>query len=195
MYAAVGGVLVIAGAAVTFEALHGGTPPGPAHQIVTPQRIGSYAQAPALAATVRAAQVRRAIVTQSNGEASNVVAAVYESTVSQPSASPSPAAGTGSAAGPAVTQIVLFIGGNLSGTSASSFISSFIGRLDAAPTSAGPLGGEAACVPSSGGNPAECAWADNDTFGVVTSSTLGAQALASELRQMRPQVERRVPAS
>ena len=90
------------------------------------------------------------------------------------------------------SQIVLFIGGNLSGTSASSFITSFIGKLPGAvTTAAGPLGGEAACVPSAGGNPAECAWADNDTFGLVASPTLDAQALASELRQMRLQVEHR----
>jgi hypothetical protein len=195
VYAAVGGVLVIAGAAVAFETLHGGTPAGPVHQIVTPQRIGSYAQAPALAASMKAAQVRRTIVTQSNGEARNVVAAVYEGTASQPSASPSPGRPAASSTAPgdaATTQIVLLIGGNLSGTSATSFISSFIGKLSgAAPTSAGPLGGEAACVPSSGGNPAECAWADNDTFGLVASPTLGAQALASEMRQMRLQVELR----
>ena len=152
---------------------------------------------------MKAAQVRHTIVAQSNGEASNVVAAVYESTASQssPSASPSPGHGSTGAAGASgaspsapdgTSQIVLFIGGNLSGTSASSFITSFIGKLPGAvTTAAGPLGGEAACVPSAGGNPAECAWADNDTFGLVASPTLDAQALASELRQMRLQVEHR----
>ena len=198
VYAAVGGVVVIAGAAVAFEMLQGGGPAGPAHQIVAPQRIGSYAQAPALAASMKAAQVRRSIVTQSNGEASNVVAAVYESSASQPSSHSSTGPG-GSSSSPAVpaglgtSQIVLFIGGNLTGTSPSSFITSFIGKLPGAvTTAAGPLGGEAACVPSAGGNPAECAWADNDTFGLVTSPTLDARALASELRQMRLQVELRV---
>jgi hypothetical protein len=192
---------VIAGAAVAFEMLQGGGPVGPAHQILTPARIGTYAQAPALAASMKAAQVRHTIVAQSNGEASNVVAAVYESTASQPSPSPSPghgstgpagASGVGPSAPDGTSQIVLFIGGNLSGTSASSFITSFIGKLPGAvTTAAGPLGGEAACVPSAGGNPAECAWADNDTFGLVASPTLDAQALASELRQMRLQVEHR----
>jgi hypothetical protein len=202
VYAAVGGVVVIAGAAVAFEMLQASAPSGPAHQISTPQRIGSYVQAPALAASMKASQVRRSIVTQSNGEASNVVAAVYESSASQPSPSTSPGHGsTGPSSGSASpstpgsaanSQIVLFIGGNLSGTSASSFITSFIGKLPGAvATAAGPLGGEAACVPSAGGNPAECAWADNDTFGLVASPTLGAQALASELRQMRLQVEHR----
>jgi hypothetical protein len=200
---AAGGVVVIAGAAVAFEMPHPRLPAGPVHQIVTPTRIGTYAQAPALAASMKAAQVRRSIVAQSNGEASNVVAAVYESTASQPSASPSPGHGStapggagASSASPTApggtSQIVLFIGGNLTGTSASSFITSFIGKLPGAvTTAAGPLGGEAACVPSAGGNPAECAWADNDTFGLVASPTLDAQALAGELRQMRLQVEHR----
>ena len=164
---------------------------------MTPQRIGGYAQAPALAASMQAPQVRRTIVTQSNGEAHNVVFAVYEGGATASSASPSPSASAGSPAAGAGTgqQIVLFIGGNLSGTSAKSFITSFIGKLPgAAPTSACPLGGEAACVPGTGGKPAECAWADNDTFGLVASPTLGARALASEMRQIRLQVELRAPA-
>jgi hypothetical protein len=166
---------------------------------VTPQRIGGYAQAPALAASMQAPQVRRTIVTQSNGEAHNVVFAVYEGGATSSSASPSPSASAGGAGSPAGAgagqQIVLFIGGNLSGTSAESFITSFIGKLPgAAPTSAGPPGGEAACVPGTGGKPAECAWADNDTFGLVASPTLGARALAIEMRQIRPQVELRAPA-
>ncbi|MGH3275226.1 MAG: hypothetical protein ACRDNZ_12995 [Streptosporangiaceae bacterium] len=180
MYAAAGlAVIVIAGTA-TVVAIQGGGPAGPMHQIVTPQQIGGYAQAPALAASMKATQVRHSIVAQSNGEASNVVAAVYESGAAQPGAAQS-------------DSIVLFIGGNLSGTSANTFITSFIGKLPgAATTSAGPLGGEAACVPGTGGNPAECAWADDDTFGLLASPTLNARALASELRQMRLQVEQRV---
>jgi hypothetical protein len=197
----VGGVVLIAGAAAAFEILNAGAPAGPSHHIATPQKIGPYVQAPALAASMKAAQVRRTIVSQSNGEASHVVAAVYESTASQPAAghSTGPAGSSAAGSSPAApgnsasSQIVLFIGGNLSGTSASSFITSFIGKLPGAvTTSAGPLGGEAACVPSAGGNPAECAWADNDTFGLVASPTLDAQALAGELRQMRLQVERKV---
>jgi len=58
-------------------------------------------------------------------------------------------------------------------------------------TSAGSLGGSAACLPSVSGHPAECAWADNDTFGVVLAPTLSATELAGELRAMRPLVEHR----
>jgi hypothetical protein len=170
----VAGVGVVVVGAAAFELLPAGG--GPAHVIATPQRVSSYTQAPALAASMKAAQLRNSIMSQSSGEASHVVAAVYEDSTG-PAAKSAP-------------QIVLFIGGNRSGSSASSFISSFIGRLPGAVTTgAGSLGGAAACVPSVSGNLAECAWADNDTFGLVASPTLDARALASELRQLRPQVE------
>jgi hypothetical protein len=164
-------VAVAAGAA--FELMPSS---GPAHVIATPARMGSYVQAPALAASMKAAQLRDNIVSQSSGEVSHVAAAVYED-------STGPAAKSG-------PEIVLLIGGNLSGSSANSFITSFMGSLPGAATAAaGSLGGAAACVPSVAGRPAECVWADNDTFGLLASPTLGVQALANELRQMRPQVE------
>jgi hypothetical protein len=170
------GAAVVAAGAAAFE-LMPASPGGPVHAIVIPQVLGSYTQAPALAASMKAAQLRNSIMSQSSGEASHVVAAVYEDSAS-PAASSAP-------------QIILFIGGNLSRSSPSSFISSFIGRLPGAvTTAAGSLGGAAACIPSVSGNPAECAWADSDTFGLVASPTLGAQALATEMRQMRLKVER-----
>ncbi|HEU5419552.1 MAG TPA: hypothetical protein VFV41_17815 [Streptosporangiaceae bacterium] len=151
---------------------------GPAHTITTPQRLGTYVQAPALAETMHAAQLRNGIVSQSGGQARNVVAVVYQSN-----------SGPGGKSSP---DIILFIGGNLSGSSASSFISSFAGRVPGAfSTAAGPIGGSAACVPGGSGRQAECAWADNDTFGLVASTTLDGQALANEMRQLRPQVEHR----
>ena len=149
---------------------------GPAHALVTPARLGSYARNRALAGAMDAEALRQRIVQQSSGEARNVVDAVYEGT-----------AGSSAKAGP---PIVLFIGGNLAGTSPDAFITSFTGSLKGAVTiSPGSLGGAAACVPSVQGRLAECAWADNDTFGVVASPNLSAAALGSELRQMRPLVE------
>ncbi|HTP15978.1 MAG TPA: hypothetical protein VMK13_09100 [Streptosporangiaceae bacterium] len=149
---------------------------GARHILVTPARIGAYAQVPALAAEMKADQLRSGIVADSSGEATHVVDAVYEDV-----------SGAAARSGP---QIVLLIGGNLSGTSAGSFISSFIGRLQGAvAANPGSLAGDAACVPSKNGGLAECAWADDDTFGVIASPTLGAAALAKELRQMRPRVE------
>ena len=44
-------------------------------------------------------------------------------------------------------------------------------------------------VPGAAGHLTECAWADNDTFGVLASPTLSASALGAELRQMRPALE------
>jgi len=122
-----------------------------------------------------ATELRAEIERKGSGEASHVVDAVYEDT-------------TGAAAKKA-PEILLFVGGNLSG-SAGSFISSFTGSLRSAfVTNPGSLGGQAACVPGAGGHPAECAWADGDTFGLIASPDLSASALANELRLMRPQVE------
>jgi hypothetical protein len=133
-------------------------------------------QAPDLAQQMDAKALQQEIVRQGAGHARNVIYAVYEDST-----------GPAAASGPL---IVLFIGGNLSGSSAGSFISTFTARLPGAvTTNAGSLGGAAACVPSVGTHPAACLWADNDTFGVLTSATLSASSLAAEMRQMRPMVE------
>jgi hypothetical protein len=86
---------------------------------------------------------------------------------------------------------VIFIGGNLAGSaSASSLIGAYMTGLHGAfATSAGKLGGQAACAPAAGSTPAECTWAVGDTFGVVVSATLTSSALAAEMRLMRPLVE------
>jgi hypothetical protein len=173
VFAIAGAAAVVAGAAVFVLARPGG---GPAHTVTTPAALGPYTEQPRLAVQMHAATLRQQIITESAGEAHNVVYAVYEDT-----------AGSGGTSGP---QIILFIGGNLSGTSAGSFISTFTGKLQGAvTTSAGSLGGAAACVPSVDGRVAECVWADNNTFGVVASQTLGTTGLADEMRQMRPLVE------
>jgi hypothetical protein len=152
---------------------------GVAHIVVTPPRLGAFVADPALANEMHAEALRHGIVARSHGEAKNVVDAVYQD-----------ATGHAAASGP---QIMLFIGGNLSGSSANGFISSFTGQLIGAVTiSPGSLRGEAACVPAAAGGLAECAWADNDTFGVIASPTLNAVDLASELRQIRPLVEHAV---
>jgi hypothetical protein len=166
--------VVIAVAAAALLALRPGA--GPAHVLVTPDRIGAFAMQPHLAKVMDAGQLQREIVTKSAGEAKHVVYAVYEDTT-----------GAAARSGP---QIILFIGGNLTGTSPDGFISSFIGEARGAQrTRAGSMGGQAACVSKAPGSVAECAWADNDTFGVVASPTLTVSALAAELRTVRPQVE------
>jgi len=171
-----GAVVVVAAAGVVLvpHVLKAGSS-GPAHSISTPTRLQSYVQDPALAASMGATALRAEIERKGSGEASHVVDAVYEDTTGASAKKP--------------PLILLFVGGNLSG-SAGSFISSFTGSLRSAfVTSPGSLGGQAACVPGVGGHPAECAWADGDTFGLIASPDLSASALASELRLMRPQVE------
>lgn len=159
-------VAVAAAGGIAYKVMPSGN--GPAHVITNPDRLGDYSQATALGTSLKIAQLRDSIVSASRGEATHVVDNVYQDG----------------------NQILLFIGGNLTGSSAASFISSFIGSSpDAVTTSAGPLGGSAACLPSVSGHPAECAWADDDTFGVVLSPTLSATQLASEMRAMRPLVE------
>jgi hypothetical protein len=150
---------------------------GQPHAITTPQRLLSYVQEPSLANGMGASALRRDIVASSKGEATRVVDAVYED-------STGPAAKNG-------PLIILFVGGNLTG-SAGSFIASLTQVPGAFLTSAGSLGGQAACVPGVSGHPTECAWADNDTFGVITSPALSATALSGELRQVRPLLEHAV---
>jgi len=171
------GVLVIALAGVGAVGVAlAGSGAGPAHVLVTPARLGAYVKEPHLAKVMDARLLQRQFVTGSAGEAKNVVYAVYEDSTNA-------AANSG-------PQIVLFIGGNRTGASPGGFISSFIGETrDALRTSAGSMGGEAACASRIPGGVAECVWADSDTFGVVASPTLSVSALAAELRSVRPQVE------
>jgi hypothetical protein len=148
---------------------------GPDHSISVPANLLGYTLEPTLAKGMNAQALRADIVKKGNGEASHVVDGVYEDN-----------AQSGTKSSP---RIILFIGGNLSG-SASSFIASFTGQLPGAvATSAGTLGGQAACVPGTSGRPAECAWADNDTFGLFASPALSASALGKDMRAMRPLVE------
>jgi len=171
-----GGVVgaVAAGGILATGALHG-SGSGPEHRIVTPDKLLSYTQNPSLAKGMGAQALRNEILSKGGGEASHVVDAVYEDSAS-----------AGSKSGPG---ILLFVGGNLSG-SAQGFISSFTGQLPSSfVINAGSLGGQAACVPGTGGHPAECVWADGDTFGLVASPALNASTLAGELRSIRPLVE------
>ena len=150
--------------------------PQPAHVISVPTAMAGYVRQPNLA-NATATQLRQKIVAGASGEVKNVVAAVYERKT-----------GPGTSAGP---QIIVFIGGNLTGgASASSEIGAFMTRLRGSfSTSPGKLGGQAACAPGSNGGPSECTWADNDTFGVFVSATMNASGLASAMRLMRPLVE------
>jgi hypothetical protein len=180
--ALVGAVAVVpaAAAGVLRSGLFGSSG-GPDHTISVPTKLLGFTLEPGLAKGMNAQALRADIVKKGNGEATRVVDGVYEDN-----------AGSGAKSSPL---IILFIGGNLSG-SASSFIDSFTGMLPGAvTTSAGKLGGLAACVPGTSGRPAECAWADNDTFGLFASPALSASALGKDMRAMRQLVEHRTKTS
>jgi hypothetical protein len=170
----VAGSLVVAVLAVAAYLLVGSSPS--AHVITVPAQLGAFTKEPTLDSSTAQALKNR-ITAGASGEVSNVVAAVYEQST-----------GRGTSAGP---QIVVFIGGNLTGGgSAGGFINGFMANVKGSfITAAGQLGGQAACAPGANGSPSECAWADNDTFGVVVSATLSANGLADEMRLMRAQVE------
>jgi hypothetical protein len=168
--------VVVAGAAAAFESGLFGS--GPAHVLTTPDKLGSYVRRPQLEKQMNAGQLQKEVIAKSAGQATHVVSAVYED-------------GT-SATSTKTPQMILFIGGNLSGVSPGGFIASFTQQSKGAfMTSAGSLGGSAACVNAQAsvpGSVALCTWADNDTFGVVASLTMTAGKLATQLRAIRPMV-------
>jgi len=167
------GVAVIAVGAL----LLGGN--GPAHALVTPVKIGAFVRRPQLEQQMHAKDLQQQVVSKSAGQASNVVDAVYEANAA--------------AAGGTSPQVFLFIGGHLSGVSPSGFITSFTNEFKGAQsTSAGSMGGQAACVSAQvnvAGSVALCTWADDDTFGLVASPTMDATQLGAQMRAIRPQVE------
>jgi hypothetical protein len=150
------------------------------HVLVAPSRLASYVRRPELEQQMNARALQRQVIAKSAGQASHVVSAVYENSAG--------------VSGNAPPQIFLFIGGNLTGISPAGFISSFTAQFTGARgTSAGSLGGQAACVNARGsaaGSVALCTWADGDTFGVVTSPTMSPSQLAAQMRAIRPSVER-----
>jgi hypothetical protein len=170
-------VIAAAGVAATAFLMRSRTP---SHTLVAPSRLGSFVRRPQLERQTNARQLQQQVVTKSAGQASHVVSAVYENSVG--------------VSGSAPPQIILFIGGNLTGVSPTAFITSFTDQFRGAQaTSAGSLGGRAACVNTQGsaaGSVALCTWADSDTFGVVASPTMDLAQLAAQMRAIRPGVER-----
>ena len=174
-----GVVVVMAGAlAAIFLLAFPSGPGGPAHTLVTPNQLNAFVRRPALEQQMNVGQLRQDVIDMSSGQARRVVEAVYEAGNSTTGSTP---------------QIVLFIGGNLLNASPMVSVTSFTQRFKGASvTSAGSLGGEAACVNATATEPgsvAMCAWFDNDSFGEVVSPTMNATALANTMRQIRPHVE------
>ena len=178
-FALAGVVVVFAGAlAAIFTLAFPSGPGGPDHTLITPDKLNAFVRRPALEQQMNVGQLRQDVVNMSSGQARNVVEAVYEAGNSTSGTTP---------------QIVLFIGGNLLNVSPKVSVTSFTQRFKGAGiTSAGSLGGEAACVNATASEPgsvAMCAWFDNDSFGEVVSPTMNASALANTMRQIRPHVE------
>jgi predicted lipid-binding transport protein (Tim44 family) len=173
------GVLVLAGGAI-FGVLklefpsHG----GPIHKMVTPAKIGSYLRTLNMEKETKLDSLRQEVIKMSAGQASNVQSAVYES---------------GNSAAGNTEQIVMYIGGHLANAAPASSITSFTQKFAGAfVSSAGPLGGKAACVeeaPGTANSVAMCVWFDNDSFGEIVSPTMTAKTLAGVLRTMRPSLE------
>lgn len=154
-------------------------PGGPRHVLQTPGKLGQFIRRPQLEQQMNAQALRRQVIAGSAGQASHVLSAVYENSAGVSGKSP--------------PEIFLFIGGNLSGTSAADFINGFRGQFRGAQlTNAGAMGGDAVCVNARSGLPgteALCAWADNNTFGVLASLTMHAPQLGAQMRLIRPGVE------
>lgn len=150
---------------------------GPAHVLVTPSKIGVYVRRPQLEQQMNGKELQQQVTAKSGGQVSHVVYAVYEDN-----------AGVSGSSGP-----ILLIGGNLSGVSPSGFIASFTQEFKGAQnTSAGSMGGQAACVSAAANAAASvamCIWADSDTFGVLASPTMGTAELAARMLAIRPHVE------
>jgi len=172
-------VLVLGAAAAAAVVLHSRSS-GRSHELVVPSQLGSYVRQPQLEQQMNARALQQQVIAKSAGQASHVVSAVYENRAG--------------VSGTAPPQIFLFIGGNLAGVSPAGFITSFTAQFKGAQaTSAGSLGGQAACVDARGsaaGSLALCTWADGDTFGVLTSPTMAPAQLAAQMRAIRPMVER-----
>ena len=179
LWLSLGGVVIVAAAAITgiikFEFP---SHTGPAHTMVTPAAIGSFARTVDLERSTNVAQLRNEVIKMSAGQASRVVSAVYES---------------GNSAAGNTEQIIMLIGGHLAHAAPATSITSFTQKFPGAHVvSAGSLGGKAACVEEGGGTTdsvSMCAWFDNDSFGEIVSPTMNATNLAKALTTVRPAVE------
>ena len=180
LWLGLGGVVIVAAAAITgiikFEfPAHG----GPAHTMVTPAKIGTYARTVDLERQADVSKLRSEVIQMSSGQASGVRSAVYES---------------GNSAAGNTEQIIMFIGGHLANAAPVASITSFTQKFPGAHVvTAGALGGKAACVQegtsAASNSVSMCAWFDNDSFGEIVSPTMNATALSSAMRTIRPSVE------
>jgi hypothetical protein len=170
------GVMAVAAAAIfliiKFEFP---APSGPAHTLSMPNKIGSSYVSSKVVDSGPQAKLRQEFVQR---QATDVQSGTYED------------GGVGMSATPL---IVMTIEAHLANDNVASSIAGFMQEYkDAVMVPAGPMGGQAACAESKGSNAdnaAICAWFDNDSFGVLVSPSMNANALAGELQTFRSAVE------
>jgi hypothetical protein len=175
LWLGLGGVVVVAAAAI-FGIIKLEFPPGgPAHELVTPARVASYQWAPALEQKSGLPALHNEFSKMLGGQ---VVSREYES---------------GAAPGASSPEIVLYLGGHLPNQSPVNSMHNFQQEFkNAVQVNAGPMGGDAVCVETAVGTTnsvALCAWFDDDSVGVVDSPTMTTSQLASVMLQFRPVVE------
>lgn len=179
-WVALGAVVVVAAGAIVgvLKLVSPSHPSGPAHQVEAPSAAGVYQRKPNLETQMGLPQLRAQVLRMSAGQATNVVDGVYQ-------------AGTAGPGGAA--QIFGFVGGHLDNASPTDSISGIIHKYSGAQmVSAGPLGGEAACVAKSSGTQgavAMCVWFDNDSFGELVSPSMSPATLANVMTTTRPDFE------
>jgi hypothetical protein len=176
---ALGAIAVVAAGAiggVLMKFVFSG-PSGPAHTVAAPNKVGSFTREPNLEQQMKVGELRDTVIKQSNGQASDVVSAVYQQGSSAPGSNP---------------QIFMFVGGKLSNTDPAASVADVEKNYRGAQAvSPGSLAGQAACgnATVNGESVAMCVWFDNDTFGEMVSPTMNPTQLASNLDQVRPSLE------
>jgi len=178
LWIGLGGVVIVAAAAifgiVKFEFPAGGE----AHTLTTPATIDScYARNAGLAKSMGLPALINKMTKTSGG--TDPVSAAYEG----------PCGTTASSA----TQIVAVLEAHLANDSPAGGIHGFEQEYPGAKSvSAGPLAGEAACTESnsiSSSSVALCSWFDDDSFGVIFSPTMSPTQLATAMLKIRSAVE------
>jgi hypothetical protein len=143
-----------------------------------PNTVGAYTRKPALEKDMNVGSLVANVHKMSGGQATGLVSGVYQA---------------GSMTPGGTAQIFMYIGGHLANADPASSINSFIAKFPGAKmVSAGPMGGQAACVEASAGTQgkvAMCIWFDNDSFGELVSPTMNTATLQNVLVSVRPSLE------
>jgi hypothetical protein len=152
----------------------------PVHQVVVPQAVDGFTRSTSLEKQLRVSVEAQKVKQASGGQASDVVAAVYQ---------------RGSITPASNAQIFMLVGGKLAGldpdASVADFEHSYTGSVS---VSHGSLGGDAACTKThlNGQSASMCVWFDDDTFGTMVSPTMTDAELAATMVAVRPDIEQPV---